>query len=112
MSSGEQVLRDELLIVCVSFLGEEDIRLCCAVSKGFRTACCDEGIWEGLCREQWATKVRKFHLTPERRSKLLTSSPDSGPGGEGESRVGDVVGSPDLGLWKRLYREHEIDGAR
>jgi hypothetical protein len=108
MSSGEQVLRDELLIVCVSFLGEEDIRIACAVSKGFRTACCDEGIWEGLCRERWATKVRKFLLTPERRSEILAL----GPGDGVESRVGDGVLSPDLGLWKRLYREHEIDGAR
>jgi hypothetical protein len=94
------VLRDELLVVCVSYLGLEDLCRACTVSSDFRRACCDEDIWESLCQKQWATKVKKYHLTPERRSFMVTV---------GRAAGAECTGSGPV-FWKQAYRSHEADG--
>lgn len=63
------------------------------VRELWHSAAKSDDLWLPLCREHWATKVERYHLTPEREA-TMTSEPCGPP------------------CWFDAYREAEEDGAR
>ena len=77
----------------LSYVDAQDLALRAGlVSQRFRHAAAQDMLWEPLCVRHWATKARRYHLTPERRAALL---------GAGAATT-----------WAQRYADAEIDGRR
>ena len=77
----------------LSILAHADIRDLGTAAQVARR-CCEaagaDALWEALCAQRWATKAKRYHLTPARRAEL---------------------GATGLG-WREQYKRHEADGRR
>ena len=81
---------DDLLISVLAHADIVALGTAAKVSRRFREASAAEVLWEPLCAQRWATKAKRYHLTPARRAELVA-----------------------MGLgWKDQYKRHEEDGRR
>ena len=81
---------DLLICICRCVDSVATVAAAAQTCSAFSEACSSDAVWEPLCARRWATKARRYHLMPARRSELLAA-----------------------GLsWREQFRRHEMDARR